>query len=87
MADDSNPFDGGLAHPATRREPDPANPAFWHSVTYPGLTLRDWFAGQALAGILANPNQSATFESDASAAWKAADALLAFHPARKPAND
>jgi len=39
-----------------------------------GITLRDWFAGQALAGILANtPDDSI---SDAQTAYIYADAML-----------
>ena len=40
------------------------------------MSLRDWFAGQALAGMLANDsNQSA--EGDARVAYLIADAMLA----------
>lgn len=42
--------DGGPAFPILK----PQNPNFEYCD--PGMTLRDWFAGQALAGILANPN-------------------------------
>ena len=42
-----------------------------------GMTLRDWFAGQALAGILANPTiANGTFQADASDAYAAADAMI-----------
>jgi Na+/proline symporter len=46
----------------------------------PGMTLRDWFAGQALAGVLAHV--VGTTESDAIrfaslAAYRIADAMLA----------
>ena len=41
---------GGPAYPGT------ANTNNEYSDTmYPGMTLRDWFAGQALCGIMANP--------------------------------
>lgn len=43
--------------------PDPAR-AGGHCMET-GMTLRDWFAGQALAGIMANPE-----------AWKDDDGLL-----------
>lgn len=61
--------DGGPAFPYRHRTGD--------MVATRGMTLRDWFAGQALSGQLANP----TFTSDTIAlaqwAYKYADALLA----------
>jgi hypothetical protein len=51
--------DGGPAFPATRYEQvgtladhgcDDDSPTYGE-VSYPGLSLRDWFAGQALTGI------------------------------------
>lgn len=41
-----------------------------------GMTLRDWFAGQALAGLLANGG-AAFWDRDAQNAYAAADAMLA----------
>jgi len=41
----------------------------------PGMTLRDWFAGQALAGMLANPH-TWTEEDLEGAAYRYADAML-----------
>jgi hypothetical protein len=54
----------------------------WHKS---GMTLRDYFAGQALAGLTASPNcmrQTGQSHDDlmytiASVAYKAADAMLA----------
>lgn len=43
----------------------------------PGMTLRDWFAGQALVGLLASDPGSTTWEVDAENAYLAADAMLA----------
>jgi hypothetical protein len=40
----------------------------------PGMTLRDWFAGQALAGLLANPDTWT--EAGGVAAYRYADAML-----------
>jgi len=41
---------------------------------WPGMTLRDWFAGQALAGMLANPDSWP--EDRGVAAYCYADAML-----------
>ena len=43
----------------------------------PGMTLRDWFAGQALVGLVASPaTDNCTFGSVASSAYGYADAML-----------
>jgi hypothetical protein len=61
-------YDGGPAFPKTLHE---------------GMTLRDWFAGQAAAGMLANRSTGATvtghfvFDTDLpEVAYKVADAML-----------
>lgn len=43
-----------------------------------GLTKREWFAGMAMQGLLANPDNNARFNSEGIAlnARKAADAML-----------
>lgn len=49
-------------------------------INMPGMSLRDWFAGQALAGLLAQSNGSATGshkEAGARWAYEMADAMLA----------
>jgi len=43
---------------------------------HPGMTLRDYFAAKALQGFLANNNASGTPESNATAAYTFADAML-----------
>ena len=43
----------------------------------PGMSLRDWFAGQALAGNLAYPGGDLSPESAAIMAYRYADAMLA----------
>ena len=55
-----------------------AFPIFWGEGQSPsqGMTLRDWFAGQAMAGILAKGGGE-TWEADAAWAWRAADAMIA----------
>ena len=42
-----------------------------------GMTLRDYFAGQALAGILASANFGSTKDWIGGKAYEAADAMLA----------
>lgn len=54
---------------------EPRDPMF--SCSTPGMTLRDWFAGQALAGINANATWDANGWADrARASYEAADAML-----------
>lgn len=42
-----------------------------------GMSLRDWFAGQALAGILADHTTNPTTDAAAGHAYRFADAMLA----------
>ena len=41
-----------------------------------GMTLRDWFAGQAMAGMLANSDRDGYPEDRAQLAYEYADAML-----------
>jgi hypothetical protein len=41
-----------------------------------GMTLRDYFAGQALAGICANPDTSGAYKLIVNEAYAYADAML-----------
>lgn len=43
----------------------------------PGMSLRDWFAGQALAGYLSDPNVGGDPETMAARMYAYADAMLA----------
>lgn len=44
---------------------------------YPGMSLRDWFAGMSLMGIQSNPgNNEQHFARDAQLAYESADAML-----------
>ena len=51
MADQIN--DGGPAFPYTNPGPD-VGPDQHGNAGYSGMTLRDWFAGQALSGLMAS---------------------------------
>lgn len=66
--------DGGPAFPWS---PDGPN-----YQTYPGMSLRDWFAGQALAGMNAH-DADVSFRMRAEDAYKYADAMLAEREAKK----
>lgn len=41
-----------------------------------GMSLRDYFAGQALAGLCANTNYDWSWEESARQSYRAADAML-----------
>lgn len=62
---------------ATEHNP-PAFPRDERYLGHNGMTLRDWFAGQALVGFMANTNRPMTMAKD-DAAWcfAIADAMLA----------
>lgn len=65
--------DGGPAFPI----PDVAHPNGQIQFGANGMTLRDWFAGQALAGMASNGSyDQMTWEEQARAAYGAADAML-----------
>jgi hypothetical protein len=63
--------DGGPAFPTPES----------HGDDFEGMSLRDYFAAKAIAGILSNPNitwsDMQTERVLASHAWKIADAMLA----------
>lgn len=44
---------------------------------YPGMTLRDYFAGQAILGLIANPNNKGEATEAARIAYGIANAMLA----------
>lgn len=60
--------DGGPAFPVADENQG------WGS---PGMSLRDWFAGQALAGLLADPATSPDHSLVARVCYNYADAMLA----------
>lgn len=62
-------------------------PAFPSGVTFgengafiyapqPGMTLREWFAGQALAGMMADPNVEGSHAQIADCCYAYADAMI-----------
>lgn len=63
----------------------PAFPGAVDTAAPPGMSLRDWFAGQALAGLTANPEEAKgmsdrsladTTRIAATAAYLLADAMI-----------
>jgi hypothetical protein len=62
--------DGGPAFPTVARDGN------WQP-HHDGLSLRDYFAGQALAGILAAANFGSTKDWIGQKVYEAADAMLA----------
>ncbi len=62
----------------------PAFPTSYRDCGHSGMSLRDWFAGQALAGIMANADYAKHINhehhhwriSNAAHAYDAADAML-----------
>lgn len=65
--------DGGPAFPTTGIE-------HWvgaENLAMAGMSLRDYFAGQALMGYCTGATQIGSFEELAEYAWRAADAMLA----------
>ncbi|WP_144223170.1 hypothetical protein [Mesorhizobium amorphae] len=59
--------DGGPAYPAKRHEMLSPGKDYRTEVSYPGMSKRDWLAGQVLAGLCANPG--GPFQSNAVNGW------------------
>lgn len=69
--------DGGPAFPAAAHV-DPRQPSTLLCGASQGMSLRDWFAGQALIGLLANANLNGGLWAIAARdAYNAADAMIA----------
>lgn len=69
--------DGGPAFPQLQQYRDPIGGAI-HTASEGGMTLRDWFAGQALAGNCGYPtNEGTVVAALVSEAYAIADAMLA----------
>ena len=63
--------DGGPAFPTDSERQIGEN-----AYHYQGMSLRDWFAWRALAGIMANPEYGLGFAATAKCAYDMADAML-----------
>jgi hypothetical protein len=71
--------DGGPAFPEIRTQQEDLNHNF-EVYSRGGMSLRDWFAGQALAGLLAsnaNRDNITSAKDEAACAYQMADAMLA----------
>ena len=68
--------DGGPAIPRAPFEYTDHRGMNWEVREQRGMTLRDYFAGQALAGLLANARYDLPMASDVSSAFEYADAML-----------
>ena len=71
----NKPNDGGPAFPATVQEDIDGYPRY--AAGNVGMSLRDYFAGQALAGMLADSTRQSSLENYADDAYDIADAMLA----------
>ena len=70
--------DGGPAFPFPVPTFDSNGRKIGHSTEEPGMTLRDWFAGKALQGLLVGyADNRMTLKDACGAALEAADAMLA----------
>jgi hypothetical protein len=68
--------DGGLAFPRFAADPSPGGGI--HYDVSGGMSLRDWFAGQALAGLLATySTDQVAWERVSARAYGLADAMIA----------
>ena len=78
----SKPNEGGPAFPRAAAETQ--NPDAFHP-PQDGMSLRDYFAGQALVGIVSRMAPNARLPNDESAAWayQFADAMLAAREASR----
>lgn len=68
--------DGGPAFPFVPPEPVPIPDTKLTTVFFPGMSLRDWFAGMAMQGFLADSNCTAVPERLSAVSYAMAEAML-----------
>lgn len=75
---ETNLNDGGPAFPSDVRDIDGAMPGHDPVCTgqHRGMSLRDWFAGMAMSGGMADSSYVADAHSRAMTAYEVADAML-----------
>ena len=75
----NKPNDGGAAFPLPPVLSEGGPESYWSQPPQPGMSLRDYFAGQALAGILLDAGTARQVEDHtiAKSAYRLADAMLA----------
>ena len=66
--------DGGSAFPHKQVHGDPES---WWAEYVPGMSLRDWFAGQAVHGLMIDRPLECPFSDVAAQAYEVADAMIA----------
>lgn len=69
----SSKNDGGPAFPLQAHVDEQLSRAY---LTQQGMSLRDWFAGQALSGLMASPNGPRLVKEAVDVAYCAADTML-----------
>ena len=73
---DTKPNDGGPAFPRTKSTGDLSN-STTEIISVGGMSLRDYFAGQALTGLLADQKRDGSLTAYADDAYAFADAMIA----------
>jgi hypothetical protein len=75
--------DGGSAFPILPPICGDGHPPAGYPYPDPGMTLRDWFAGQALAGLVFHNHYGARSDDEiANGAYAYADAMIAAREAK-----